>query len=332
MRTLRAASLVVLLGSCTGQITNNNKPTCPPPAGTNSQTERIRLGLAPTCAGCHSAGDTGYFASATAFDSLLARNPRLVSPGNPDASELIALLEGRRANSSQKQMPLSGDPFSKLDTDGKTSIHLEDVRAWVTSLEVPGVSGQADPGVSSANRIDATFVEFGLRELLGLEEADFYRSIVDYGVPNLEPLNLDVYDLHSPDRAPGQRGNGARYTALGGAAATTSAHVDTSISTSFAQTLIPLSQQWCGMAVRKPGNRALFTVATAATRSGDRAAVRAQLADWYLLFLSEVPTEADLDDVVNGVFVPLDTANPSPEAAWIGACSYFVRHPLFIFY
>ena len=86
------------------------------------------------------------------------------------------------------------------------------------------------------------------------------------------------------------------------------------------------------MAVRKADNRALFTVATRATRSTDRAAVRAQLADWHLLFLSEAPTEADLDDVIDGVFVPLETASQNPEAAWIGACSYFVRHPLFIFY
>ncbi len=329
MRTLRIASVLVLLGSCTGQITNPN-PTCPPPAGTNSETERIRQGLAPTCAGCHSTGDTGYFASATAFESLLARDARLVKPGKPDESELIALLEGRRANSSQKQMPLSGDPFSKLDADGKTSIHLEDVRAWITNLEVPGVSDEANPRVSAAHRIDAAFVEIGLRELLGLSESDFYRTITDFGLPNLEPLNADVYDLRSPDRAPGQRSYRGRYTALGGAAATTSAHLDTTISTSFAQTLIPLSQQWCGMAVRKPGNRALFTVATAATRSSDRAAVRAQLADWHLLFLSEAPTEADIDDVMNGVFVPLETT--TPEAAWIGACSYFVRHPLFIFY
>lgn len=331
MRTLRPLSLLLLLGSCTGQITNSAS-TCPPPPGTNSQTERVRLGLAPTCAGCHSTGDTGYFASAAAFDSLLARNARLVSPGKPDESELIALLEGRRANSSQKQMPLSGDPFSKLDADGKTSIHLEDVRAWVNSLEVPGVSGKADPGVSAANRIDAAFVELGLRDLLGLTEADFYRTITDFDLPNLEPLSPDLYDLRSPDRAPGQRSYLGRYTALGGAAAATSSHLDTSISTSFAQTLIPLSQQWCAMAVRKPGNRALFTVATAATRSTDRAAVRAQLADWHLLFLSEAPTEADVDDVMNGVFVPLETANQGPEAAWIGACSYFVRHPLFIFY
>ena len=329
MRTLRVVSLL-LLGSCTGQITHPNTP-CPPPAGTNSETERIRLGLAPTCAGCHSAGDTGYFASATAFDSLLARNARLVSPGKPEESELIALLEGRRANASQKQMPISGDPFSKMDADGKTSIHMDDVRAWVTNLKTPGVSTGADPGVSAAHRIDATFVEVGLRELLGLTEADFYRTITDFGLPNLEPLSPDLYDLRSPDRAPGQRNYLGRYTALGGAAATTSAHLDTTISTSFAQTLIPLSQQWCGMAVRKTDNRALFTVATRMTRSTDRAAVRAQLADWHLLFLSEAPTEADVDDVMNGVFVPLETATSS-EAAWIGACSYFVRHPLFIFY
>lgn len=331
---------IVLSVSCTGRINGSvtgggtgggTDEECPPLPGSNSETERIRQGLAPTCAGCHGTGDTGYFASRNAFESLLVRNPRLVSPGQPDESDLVKLLEGRRSGSSQKQMPISGDPFIKLDTDGKTSIHLDEVRAWITSLQVPGVAGDADPTVSAANRIDATFVEFGLRDLLGLTEDDFYTAAYSYGVLARYERSDDFYDLRSPDRAPGQWAPKGRFTSLGGAAASISAHVDPSISTNFVQTLTPLSQAWCGMAVRKAGNKALFTTGSAMTGGKDLPTLRAQMADWHALFLSETPTEADLDDEVNGVFLPLE-AKSGTQVAWVGTCSYFVRHPLFVFY
>jgi hypothetical protein len=46
-------------------------------------TDQVRLALAPWCAGCHLSGDTGFFASSEAFESLLVRNVRFVRPGQP---------------------------------------------------------------------------------------------------------------------------------------------------------------------------------------------------------------------------------------------------------
>ncbi len=179
--------------------------------------------------------------------------------------------------------------------------------------------------------IDATFIEFGLRDLLGLSENDFYSDAYNFGVYTYYERSADNYDLRSPDRAPGQWSSKGRFTSLGGAAAASSSHGDLSISTNFVQTLTPLSQAWCGMAVRKTTNPALFTVTTAKASSTDNAKVRAQLADWYTLFLAETPTDADIDDVMTGVFEPLE-AKAGLEVAWVGSCSYFIRHPLFIFY
>lgn len=326
--------LLVTLCACTGRINgsaarSDGTDGCPPLPGSNSQTEVVRLALAQDCAGCHSTGDIGYFASANAFESLLVRNPRLVKPGKPDESELVMLLEGTRSNSSQKQMPISGDSFAKLDAAGKTKIHLAEIREWVTSLEAPGLTAHADPALPAAHRVDATFIEFGLRDLLGLSESDFYSDAHSYGVSAYLERSADNYDVRSPDRAPGQWSPKGRFTSLGGASAVTSAHGDLSISTNFVQTLTPLSQAWCGMAVRKAANTALFNFATPKTT--DKAVIRAQIADWHSLFLAESPTSDDVDDVINGVFEPLQ-AKSGLEVAWVGTCSYFIRHPLFIFY
>ena len=335
MKTALLVLCAALTLSCRGTINGTPGPggsgECPPAPGTNSETERIRLGLAATCAGCHSTGDTGYFASSSSFESLLVRNARLVKPGHPDESDLIKLLQGTRTGSSLKQMPISGDAFALLDAAGKTTIHVEEISAWITSLEVPGVATQADLALSAAHRMDAMHLEFGLRELIGLTELDFYGDASNHGIYTLLERSADNYDLRSPDRAPGQWAPRGRFTSLGGASAATSSHGDLSISTSFVQTLTPLAQAWCGMAVRKAGNTALFKVGTPLTKSTDRAAVRAQIADWYMLFLAEAPTESDIDDVQNLVFAPLE-AKSGPQVGWVGTCSYFVRHPLFVFY
>jgi len=331
---------LLLSGACTGRIQSGGtgagaggggSEECPPLPGSNSETDRVRLALAPDCAGCHSSGDFGYFASATAFESLLVRNARLIKPGKPEESELVMLLEGKRSNSSQSQMPISGDSFAKLDAAGKTKIHVTEIREWITNLEAPGVATQANPSITAAHRVDATFIELGLRDLLGLVENDFYSDAYSHGVYTLYELSADYYDLRSPDRAPGQWSTAGRFTSLGGSSAVVSAHGDPSVSTNFVQTLVPLSQAWCRMAVRKSGNTALFNVATAKTGSADKAKARAQVADWHSLFLAEKPTEADLDDVMTGVFEPLEK-KAGLDVAWIGTCSYFIRHPLFIFY
>lgn len=304
---------------------------CPPPPGSDSRTERVRLALAPVCAGCHNEGDNGYFASLTAFESLLVRDERLVRPGDPDASELVLLLEGRRTGSSLTQMPISGDSFGVMAERGETAISMDEIRDWIRELERPALDPRPLASAPTVQRIGATHVELGLRDLLGLTHEDFFEPASSHGVEEAIARSEDHFYLRSPDRVPTIWNSVSRYLTLGGGSAMLGKPEDRTVSTSFVQTLLPVAQAWCGMAVRKPDNRALFDVAAPTTGTADLALVRAQIADWYLLFLATVPRDEDIDEVVAEVFTPLE-AESGPTVAWIGTCSHFVRHPLFVFY
>jgi hypothetical protein len=306
-------------------------PGCPPPPGSDSRTEQVRVGLAPVCAGCHSESEKGYFASLTAFESLLVRDARLVRPGDPDASELVLLLEGRRTGASLSQMPISGDAFAVMAERGETDITMAEIRDWIAQLETPDVDTRPLASAPTVQRISAMHIEFGLRELLGLTHEDFYAVAHSHGVPEAMGRSEDHFYVRSPDRAPSTWGTVSRYLALGGGAAMVSKQEERSVSTSFVQTLVPIAQAWCGMAVRKSGNTALFDVATPATGITDRATVREQIADWHLLFLATLPSDAEVDEIVETVFAPLESGADT-TTAWIGTCSHFVRHPLFVFY
>ncbi|AKF03762.1 hypothetical protein [Sandaracinus amylolyticus] len=305
-------------------------PTCES-GGMDPRNDVIRRGLARTCEGCHSVGEHGYFASAVAFESLLVRNPRLVVPGDPDGSALVQLLEGRREGSTFSQMPLSGDPFAVMAERGETDVSMEAIRSWIRDLTVPGVSTEPDVHAATVQRISATHVELGLRDLLGLTEDDFWTVHPSAnGSIRVIARSTDTYPVRSPDRVAGLEGLN-RFEALGGGSAIAQRSEDRTPSTTFVQTLVPLSQAWCALAVQKVGNTALFTVATPATGSADDASLRAQIADWHLLFLAEPARDEDVDTIVNDVFVPLEAENDA-QTAWIGTCAYFVRHPLFVLY
>jgi hypothetical protein len=338
-------ALLLLLGACEGVLGApagplgrdpiapgpGVGPRCPPPPGSDSATERVRLGLAPTCAGCHSEGDNGYFASLTAFESLLVRDARLVRPGQPEESDLVLLLEGRRTGSSLTQMPISGDPFAAMAARGETDISMDEIRAWITDLEAPGADPRPLATARTVQRIGAVHVEHGLRELLGLTHEDFFTVASSYGVPEAMGRSEDDFYVRSPDRTPATWGTVSRFLMLGGGSAIASKQEERAVTTSFVQTLVPIAQSWCGIAVRKIGNAALFDVATPETGIADRAAVRAQIADWHLLFRAQRATDAEVDDIVDTVFAPIE-AEAGPSTAWIGTCSHFIRHPLFVFY
>lgn len=336
--------IVASMGACNGTLdlgpagpytsagpTQGVPSNCPPAPGTNSRTDQVRLGLEPTCIGCHRSGDSGYFASLNAFESLLVGDPRLVRPGDPEHSGLVMLLEGRRTGDSLTQMPISGDPFSVLSARGETRITIEEIRDWITHLEVPALSTEPNWTAPTSPRIRASQLELGLMELLGLSEEDFYGPASSHGVAELLPRNPDFFDLRSPDRVPAQWYSRRPYTALGGGSAIETQYEDRSISTSFIQTLVPLSQSWCGLAIAKPGNTALFDAATAMTGTAEPSVLREQLADWHLLFLARRATDEELDFIIESVFTPLE-ASADTRTAWVGTCSYFIRHPLFVFY
>jgi hypothetical protein len=289
------------------------------------------------CGGCHLVGDKGYFASLTAFESLLVRNSRLIVPGNPEESAFVHLLEGRRMGETLTQMPIGGDPFAVMAERGETDITMEEIRDWIRDLEAPAVSTEPSADKPTVQRIGATHVELGLRDLLGLTVEDFYTPAGTGGVAELNPISFDNFHVRAPDRAPIEYSNfrvsttSSRYVALGGGSAIASQKEQRDVVAGFVQALIPISQAWCGIAVRKTGNDALFTVATPATGMSSRDLVRDQIADWHMLFLATRADDAVLDELVDSVFAPLE-AETDARTAWIGVCSQFIRHPLFVFY
>lgn len=341
-RTIGVAALVWLVG-CGGGL--DDGPTGPRPRGPDPvppgpscgtpamdpRNDVVRLGLERTCAGCHTTGEYGYFASAVAFESLLVRNPRLVVPGDPDGSVLVQLLEGSRTGSSLTQMPLSGDAFSVLDARGETDISMTDIRTWITELTAPGISVTPDADAATVQRLSATHFELGLRDLLGLTHEDFFSDhVADTGAMRVIVRDPDSFAVRSLDRVAQAEGIN-RYEALGGGSAVRQRVEDRTPSTTFVQALVPLSQSWCGRAVRKAGNTALFTVATPMTASTDTEDLRAQIGDWHLLFLAEPASAEDIESIIESVFVPIESESDA-ATAWTGTCAYFVRHPLFVLY
>jgi hypothetical protein len=343
LRIIRCCLGLSLLASCTGSLDAGPRgarlpdgpsimPTDPcDVGGMDPRTDVVRRGLERTCIGCHASGDYGYFASASAFESLLVRNPRLVVPGDPDGSALVQLLEGRRTGSTLTQMPLSGDAFAVLAERGETDIQMDEIRSWISELTTPGISTAPDAEAATVQRLSAIHFELGLRDLLGLTSDDFFQEVVSSeGAVRVLVRDSDSFAVRSPDRVAVTEGIN-RFEALGGSSAVRQRIEDRTPSTTFVQTIVPLSQSWCRRAIRKTGNTALFTIATAATGSSDLDTLRAQIADWHLVFLAEPATTEDVDTIVNDVFVPLETESDA-ETAWTGTCAYFVRHPLFVLY
>lgn len=344
MKTFRALALLSFLAlpvlGCDATIGGGPAgprpgPTPPEPScesgGMDPRNDVVRRGLERTCAGCHASGEYGYFASAVAFESLLVRDTDLIVPGDPDGSPLVHLLEGRREGSSLTQMPLSGDPFSVLAERGETDIGMAEIRTWIAELRTPGVSTTPDATAATVQRLSATHFELGLRDLLGLTHEDFFTDHPQgNGSIRVIARDPDAFAVRSPDRVAFAEGTN-RYESLGGGSAVVQRVEDRTPGTTFVQTLVPLSQAWCARAVRKVDNAALFTVATSATGSADIDDLRAQIADWHLLFLAEPASDDDVASIVDAVFVPLETETDA-ETAWIGTCAYFVRHPLFVLY
>jgi len=105
------------------------------PANMGPDTADVFTRLQPSCDPCHTAGAearVAYFASEMAFLDLVVNNPAYVSPGNPDDSLLVQLLEGT-AEGNFTQMPLAS-AFIDLEAAGETQITMEEIRRWISEL------------------------------------------------------------------------------------------------------------------------------------------------------------------------------------------------------
>jgi hypothetical protein len=323
--------LLVLPGivSCSSEVTPATiLDQCGTPA--TSETLRVMEGLKPHCEGCHAQGARGYFASVEAFQSLLVSDSRLVKAGSPDDSELVKLLEGR-GTGAFKQMPIGQKSYAQLVSEGTATLTVEAVRAWIKGIGVQQRDSRPNPDAPRITRMSADQVQRALYQQLGLGYDDFFVNAKEFGFDMAESRGEDHLPLQSPDAIPAPRQyiSGERYHGLGGGSVMNQVSADRTPAPTFALTLTQVSQRWCRRALAKPDNTALFP--KGATRTANPADVKATLKRWSLHFLGERFTDAQVDELYTDVFVPLATPTDT-EPAYVGVCSYFIRHPHWIFY
>ncbi|NUP11647.1 MAG: hypothetical protein HOW73_36845 [Polyangiaceae bacterium] len=320
-------------GATDESASGGGNPCGGPSPEERAQNQKIFDGLAPTCEGCHTSGSRGYFASIEAFEGLLAYNPSLVVPGAPDDSELVRLLEGNGTRAFT-QMPISGPSYAGLVEEGGASLSMTEIRAWVTNLAPHTVDRLPSIDAPRIARLGADDVVRALYQQLGLSDADFFTDAMNHSVLHKTSLGDGNYPITSSDWAPAPfEGLPAeRHQSLGGGSALYQVKGDTSISPSFLGTLTQVAQRWCAKGLDKPGNEALLPPgASIEVGSSDPAQVKSIIASWFLHFHAVEATQGDIDDVYDNVFVPLE-AGATPRIGYVGTCSYFIRHPDWIFY
>ncbi len=328
--TTASAALLASLSACSGN--GGSDPGGPKGCSPN---DAIMKGLAPSCAGCHTQGATPFFASLSAFESILVYNEKYVVPGHPEQSYLVRLLQGA-GEGTYKQMPLSGDSFVKSEAAGNTAVTLAQIQTWITELTPRPKVTTPDPGAVTVQRQSAEQLRKTLYAQLGLNQDDFFHPVanVSYGTPAMDSRGEDNYPVHGADDLPASFAGEpmARHAGLGGSQSLEGRKQDLAASSPFAQALVAVSQRWCKISVAKAGNKLLFPhvdpAAKSATAMDD---IKKNLGYLHLHFLGEPAEPAEIDDVLQAVFLPLEAESDSPTA-WAGVCSYFIRHPKWIFY
>jgi hypothetical protein len=122
-----------------------------------------------------------------------------------------------------------------------------------------------------------------------------------------------------------------RYETLGGAVVLQGRKHDVSLGPSSVQTMVQVSQAWCRLAIEKPGNTAVLRNVTLADKSATKATeIRQNIAQLSLRMLGDVPSEAEVSELYEDVYLPLEPA--STKAAWTAVCAALVRHPKWLSY
>jgi hypothetical protein len=254
----------------------------------------------------------------------------MVKPGDPDDSELIRLLEGRGTGAFER-MPIGVKSYAELAAEDPTMMPMSELRAWVAGLNQQVRDARPDRDASRIRRMDAMQMKRAMYAQLGLTDEDFFTAAATYEIPMLNPRTDGIYPVRAIDElpAPYERVSAERFAALGGGSPLTQVPSDRSVSPTAALTLTQVSQAWCRVAIAKQGNEALFTGGAAKTDT-EQAAVTATIRRWSLLFLGERMSAEEADTLYQDVFAPLSTTGPEP--AYVGLCSYFIRHPRWVFY
>lgn len=331
MRTRILASFAaLLLSSCdngSGADTKDPGPGCGEP-GSNLF---VMEGLRSTCDKCHGAGSNRpFFSSIQAFEDLLAYNPALVVPGSPETSELLRLLKGQGTGAFQK-MPTGGPSFAELEASGDTKITTAEIEAWIKDLPERSTPSYEHLKASTIRRLDAEHILTSLNTALGLTDADFFSA--DYtqvydgkALPARSPDALNVLNDYTFTQAQVY----PRFEALGGPNWLLGRPRDSTFSPVFLQAVGQMAQARCRVAIDKPGNTALFKLASPSdTSASAEMKIKDNLRYLYLRFLGEPATDGDVADLYQLylAYEPVDTAT-----AWTAVCAGLVRHPLFLAY
>lgn len=327
MRTLLVVS--VCLSACAqepgGAVARTQQASC---GEASEETVRVMQALAPSCEGCHLTGVRAYWSSPTAFQNLIVANPALIKPGDPDESEFVRLLEGKGRGAFQR-MPIGEKSYAELVAAGQATFSVAAVKDWVRGLTTQARSANPDYTAARVGRLKPEQIQKALYQQLGLSHADFYTSAGEYGIAMAETRGDDRYPFQPADAIPAPR-QGApreRFQQLGGGSSFGQRKSDLTLAPSFLLTLTQLSQRWCRLSLSQPGNVALFPTGT--TRGTDAANVKATIKRWFLHFHGTRASDAAVDELYAMVWTPLSADS---EAAWVGLCSAFIRHPDWILY
>lgn len=303
------------------------------PVGRNDE---VRLALAPACAGCHLTGSKPYWASLTAFETLVY-DPTYVVPGDPDASKLVKLLKAT-ATGSFRQMP-PGETYEAALARGAGTMTIAQVEQWIRELGPRGaVRAEPIPERFTVRRLTAEEIVLSGLSQLGLGLEDF----IDTSGANWQTEEFVVrggrFFIWPKDWAPGISGayvsdarTVERYEALGGMAAVDNRGKDVNLSPAAVQTVVQMSQAWCKRAIEKQGNTAVLRHVTLADKSATKSAeIKRNIGALHLRMLSEPATDATIDELYTKVYLPAEAT--STKVAWTAVCASFMRHPLWLTY
>ncbi|MEM9187524.1 MAG: hypothetical protein AAGF12_00010 [Myxococcota bacterium] len=319
----------LLLFGCVGTSKEPGSPPSnePPPNGLDPDTPPqdltaceeeswpVFVAMSRDCGGCHGENTAVPFAvDVASFEALIANDSRFFVPGEPDASGLIALLEGT-AEGVYRQMPPGQLNYQELEGMGQTTTSMATIRSWITSHTPCEGTGSAAP--PHARRVATHALIASIAVHLGFE-AEAIADDRDWGV-------------HEPLDSPGRGDAVARWRALGGAHHLEGIGESIEPGSEFMQNYVPLSQAWCRRAVSARSSALFGGRDPRELGSADDPAVRDLIRDWYLHFLGVQATEADVDRTIAGVFSPYE-AREDREIAWTAVCSAFLRHPLYLTY
>ena len=304
-------------------------------SGGGCGVDEMFTALEPTCGTCHRVGQTPYFASSASFYNLLVRDPAWVTPGDPDSSRLVAILEGR-APDPYPQMPLGLRSFAQLADDGETDASMEDVRAFITDLEGCRAETPEPRPRREVRRKSARQIHNALRQRLGLVDDDIVRY--DSGGSGSE----DRYPIWSPDTVrrltsgvnidPFNLGAARRWYALGGESYLLGTRANDALSPTFGQTIVQVSQAWCRIAVEKPGNDALFRhVQQGQLEGATPEQIKDNIAYLMLRLWGHVATPAEVDANYASIYQSY-VLSEDPATAWVAVCASLVRDPMWLVY